>query len=300
MITGGSGQLGRALKRHRWPDGVKIVAPWRGELDLADADAVSGYLLATGAKAVINAAAYTAVDKAEDAPAAAFHANALVPAALAEAALSAEAALVHVSTDYVFDGTLGRPYEVADTVAPANVYGASKAAGELAVRAAQPRSAVVRTSWLLGPDGPNFARTMLRLAEERDEVAVVADQRGRPTLADDLAGALAAIALRMIEDRAAPTGVFHATNAGEATWAELAAAAFSESARLGGPTAAVRPIATADYPTPARRPPDSRLSTGRLKREHGLDLPDWRDGLPQLVAALLGGAPLNGGPAKTI
>lgn len=287
MITGGSGQLGRALKRRAWPDGVRIVAPWRGELDLSDAAAVSGYLEATGASAVINAAAYTAVDKAETDRAAAFRGNAFVPAALAEAAAGAGAALIHVSTDYVFDGSKTGPYEVSDLVAPINVYGASKAAGELAVRSIQPRSAVVRTSWLVSPDGANFVTTMLRLARERDVLRIVADQRGAPTIAADLADALAGVALRMIADEAAPTGVFHAANDGATDWAEFAQAIFGAAAAHGIKAPTVEPISTQDYPTPARRPKNSVLSTARLARDYGLKLRPWREALPGLVEEML-------------
>ncbi len=293
-VTGGSGQLGGALKRLSWPEGVTVVAPLRDEVDLADADAVSGYLLATGAQAVINAAAYTAVDRAESEQAEAFRVNAQVPAAIAEAARAADIPLVHVSTDYVFDGALARPYEVTDVVAPINVYGASKAAGELAVRSIQPRSAIVRTSWLVSAGGQNFVTTMLRLARERPRLSIVADQRGRPTVAGDLAGALAKIALRMIDDADAPAGVFHVANEGETTWFDFAAAIFAESARRGGPSPELCAIATADYATAARRPLNSRLSTARVQRDHGISLPPWRDRLPDLVAAILDRAPLNG------
>lgn len=294
MATGGSGQLGSALKRLSWPVGVTVVAPHRDEVDLADADAVSGYLLATGARAVINAAAYTAVDRAESEQAEAFRVNAQIPAAIAEAARAADAPLVHVSTDYVFDGALARPYEVADVVAPINVHGASKAAGELAVRSIQPRSAIVRTSWLVSPVGQNFVTTMLRLGRERPRLSVVADQHGRPTIAGDLAEALATMTLRMIGDADAPTGVFHAANEGETTWFDFAAVIFAESARRGGPCPELGAIATADYPTAAKRPLNSRLSTARLERDHGISLPPWRDRLPGLVAAILDRAPLNG------
>lgn len=287
LITGGSGQLGQALKRRAWPEGVRIVAPWRGEVDLSDAEAVSGFMHAARVDVVINAAAYTAVDEAEARPAAAFHGNALVPAALAEAAVAAGAPLVHVSTDYVFDGALARPYEVNDLVAPINVYGASKAAGELAVRAIQPRSAIVRASWLIGPDGSNFLKTMLRLARGTDPVRVVDDQTGRPTLTDDLAAALANVALRLVRDPDAPTGVFHFANAGATSWRGLAAAIFEAAREAGLEAPETIPIATRDYPRPARRPANSELSTSRIERAYGLTPRPWAEALPALVAATL-------------
>ena len=287
LVTGGSGQLGRALRCHAWPEGVTIVAPWRGELELADADAVSGFMQATRAEAVINAAAFTAVDQAESRPAAAFHGNALVPAAIAEAAAGAGAPLVHVSTDYVFDGASNHPYETDHLVQPLNVYGASKAAGELAVRAIQPRSAIVRTSWLVSPDGSNFLKTMLRLALTRDRIGVVDDQRGRPTIAADLAAALATVALRLVRDAEAPTGVFHFANEGATTWWGFAAAIFEAASERGIKVPAVDAIATSAYPTPARRPANSELSTRRIERDYGIVPPSWRAALPGLIEAAL-------------
>lgn len=287
LVTGGSGQLGRALRSHAWPEGVKVVAPWRGEVDLADADAVSGFMHATRAAVVINAAAFTAVDEAESRPAAAFHGNALVPAAIAEAAAAAGAPVVHVSTDYVFDGTGSGAYETGDLVRPVNVYGASKAAGELAVRAIQPRSAVVRTSWLVSPDGSNFLKTMLRLARTRDRIGVVDDQRGRPTVAADLASALATIALRLVDDPLAPAGVFHFANEGATSWRGFAVAIFEAAAARGLKVPEVDPIATSAYPTPARRPANSELSTRRIERDYGIAPPSWRAALPGLVEAAL-------------
>lgn len=287
MITGGSGQLGQALKRHPWPEDVRVVAPLRGEVDLSNSGAAAGFMRAARVDVVVNAAAFTAVDEAESRQAAAFSANALIPAALAEAAAAAGAPLVHVSTDYVFDGALTRPYEINDLVAPINVYGASKAAGELAVRSIQPRSAVVRSSWLIGPDGDNFLTTMLRLAAGAKPLRVVDDQVGRPTVAADLAAALATVALRLARDRDAATGVFHFANQGATSWRGLAEAILAEARGRGLDAPPVEPIATREFPRPAKRPANSELSTLRIEQAYGLRPRPWAEALPEIVAAAL-------------
>ncbi len=288
LIAGGSGQLGRALIAHPWPDGVTTVAPTRRELDVADADAVKAWLRASPVSAVINAAAYTAVDRAEIEIAAAFAANALGPAALAEGARAAGAPLVHVSTDYVFAGDGSAPHEVDAAVAPLNVYGASKAAGELAVSLGQPRSAIVRASWLVDAGRSSFVAAMLRLARERPVARVVDDQHGAPTIATDLAAALATIALRMAADEAAPAGLFHFANEGDTTWHGFAAAIFAELAARGIETPRLETISSADYGAPARRPKNSRLSTARIRRDYGVIPRPWASALPGLIDGLLG------------
>jgi dTDP-4-dehydrorhamnose reductase len=287
LVTGGAGQVGHELASRPWPAGVEILAPERARLNVADADTVSAFLAAAKVDAVINCAAYTAVDKAETEIAAAFEANALAPAVLAEATLKADIPLVHVSTDYVFDGTREGPYEVDDPVRPIGVYGASKAAGEYAVRFGNPRSAVVRAAGVVSARRTNFAKTMLRYGQEREVVRVVDDQRGAPTLAGDLAEALATIALRLIADRDAPTGLFHFSNAGPTTWHGFAAAIFDAARAKGLKTPRLEPIATADYPTPARRPANSLLSTARIARDYGVRPRPWRDGLPRLIDDIL-------------
>lgn len=290
LVLGGSGQLGYELIHRAWPAGVEVTAPERDALDILDPEALGAAIRSVGAKAVINAAAYTAVDKAESETAAAFAANAHAPAAIAEAARIEGVPLIHVSTDYVFDGRGSAPYEVDHPVAPLNVYGASKAAGELAVRFGQPRSAIVRTSWLVSARRSNFVRTMLRLGQSQTQLRVVADQHGAPTLASDLADAIAAIALRMIEDETAPTGLFHFSNAGATTWAGFAGAIFEAAAARGIPTPTIAAISTADYPTPARRPAYSVLSTTRIERDYGVTPAPWRERLPALVDEILGEA----------
>ncbi|MFZ2107924.1 MAG: dTDP-4-dehydrorhamnose reductase, partial [Roseiarcus sp.] len=197
--------------------------------------------------------------------------------------------VIHISTDYVFDGALDRPYREDDAPAPIGAYGRSKLAGEIAVAAANPDHVILRTAWVYSPFGANFVKTMLRLGENSSEVSVVADQLGGPTSALDIADAVIAVARRMTAsaDRAGLSGVFHMTGRGEATWAEFAEAIFAEASAHGRKPVAVRPITTAEYPTPARRPANSRLDASRLREAYGVELPHWRDSLKSCVARLL-------------
>ena len=286
LVTGGAGQVGLELARVAWPARVRLHTPARAELDLADADAVRALFARIPFKAVINSGAYTAVDKAETEVAAAFAANAMGPALLAEATRSAGIPLVQVSTDYVFDGSGEQDYAETDPVGPLGVYGASKLAGEYAVRTGNPRSVVLRTAWVLSVHRANFLKTMLRLAADRPALRVVDDQTGSPTSARDIAQALADITLKMIADPDAPTGVYHFVNGGSTTWAGLAREVFARSAALGGPSAEVEGIATADYPTPARRPSNSRLSTFKITRDYGVAPRPWQDAVAEIVAEL--------------
>ncbi len=288
LVLGGSGQVGTALARLPLPEGVALVAPPRSTCDLVDPASVVATVAARPWAAVINTAAYTAVDRAETEIAAAWTLNALGPAVLAEATARAGIPLVHVSTDYVFSGALDRPYREDDPIGPVGVYGGSKEGGEQAVRTANPRHAILRTAWVVSPHRANFLKTMLRLAAERDELRVVADQRGCPTSAGDLAEALLAVALRLADDPAAPTGTFHAVNAGETTWADFASAIMAASAARGGPSARIVPITTADYPTPARRPANSRLATDRLAEAFDIRLRPWQEATEAIVADLSG------------
>ena len=287
LVTGGTGQVGLALRRLSWPEPFRLVAPTRAELDLTNADAIAALFADHSFAAVINPAAWTAVDLAESEPAAAFGANTTAPAWLAEACGTSDTPLVHLSTDYVFDGTLDRPYREDDPFAPLGVYGASKLAGELAVRAIQPRSVVLRTAWVVSPDRVNFLKTMLKLAAERDVVRVVADQQGCPTTAADIAAALQTITLRLIAERDAPTGVFHFAGAGETSWAGLAEAIFAASRARGGPWATVEPIPTTAYPTPARRPANSRLDCRRIANAYGIIPRDWRAATDEITGQVL-------------
>ncbi|MHB2166876.1 dTDP-4-dehydrorhamnose reductase [Alsobacter sp. R-9] len=291
LILGGAGQLGLELQRARWPQGVALFAPTRADVDLSDMAAVARVVAGRAWKAVINAAAYTAVDKAESDVAAAWTLNAVLPAVLAHETARAGVPIVHVSTDYVFDGTSPTPYETDDPVAPLGVYGASKEGGEQGVRTGNPRHAIVRTAWVVSPFRANFVKTMLRLASERPSLRVVADQHGTPTVAADLAAALVTVATALARGDA-PTGTFHFANAGETTWHGLASEVMALSRSMGGPGVPVEPIATADYPTPARRPANSRLSTSRMTRDYGIAPRPWQQAVADVVQELQG-APMH-------
>jgi dTDP-4-dehydrorhamnose reductase len=291
LVLGGSGQIGTELRRFAWPDRVTVHAPTRADLDVADESALVRAVSARNWAAVINAAAYTAVDKAESETLAAWRLNALVPAVLAAETVRKCIPLVHISTDYVFDGAADRPYVESDPVGPLGVYGASKEAGEQAVRSANPRHAIVRTAWLVSPHGSNFVKTMLRLARERDNLRVVSDQRGCPTSAADLAGTLAAIALRLAQEPEAPCGTYHAVNMGEATWCEFAQEIMVQAAQRGARTVPVEAIRTADFPTSAKRPANSRLSTDKLTSDYGLSIRPWVSALSQILDELIGCPP---------
>lgn len=288
LVLGGAGQVGLELQRLRWPEGVSVVAPGRDALDLADEGAIERAIADGGFGAVINTAAYTAVDKAEQDVAAAWRANAMAPAILAAATARAGVPIVHVSTDYVFDGRKGEPYEVGDAVAPLGVYGASKEGGEQAVRTANPRHAIVRTAWVVSPHRANFVKTMLRLAGERPALRVVDDQWGNPTIAADLAAALAQIALRLAQDATAPAGTYHFANRGDVSWRGFAAEIMAQSQARGGSCVPVEAITTADFPTPARRPANSRLSTRAVTAAFGIEPRPWRDALGDILDTLLG------------
>jgi dTDP-4-dehydrorhamnose reductase len=289
LLTGGSGQLGRELLRLGWPEWMTLDAPGREALDLSDAEALGARVRDGGYAAVINAGAYTAVDAAEGDAVAAWRINALAPAALAAACAERGVPIVQLSTDYVFDGAKDGPWLPDDPIRPLSVYGASKAGGELAVRASGARHPIVRTAWVVSPHGRNFVKTMLRLGAERDELGVVADQHGSPTAAADLARAVQAVTLRLTRDAALQSGTWHAVNAGEATWHELAEHVFAEAGRRGRQAPRVNAIRTSDYPTPAARPANSRLDTATFARDFGLVLPPWREGVSGIVAELLEG-----------
>jgi dTDP-4-dehydrorhamnose reductase len=288
-VTGKHGQVAQSLIERAALAGHEVLPLGRPEFDLTRPDGLEALLAALRPDAVVSAAAYTAVDKAESEPELAHAANALGPAALARAAAALDLPLVHLSTDYVFDGAGARPYQESDPVAPLGVYGRTKLAGEAAVLAAHPgNSAILRTAWVFSPFGSNFAKTMLRLAADRDELGVVGDQVGNPTNAIDIADGILRVAENLMRDRAANLrGVFHMTAAGETSWAGFAKAIFAASRQRGGPHAAVREIATADYPTPARRPANSRLDCSQLAKCHQVRLPDWQTATGQIVARLV-------------
>jgi len=291
LVTGATGQLGTELAWTAWPEGWSPVALGRGALDLADLHAIAATVAGGhGGRpwaAVVNAGAYTAVDRAESDVVAAWTINALAPAALAAACRDANVPLVQVSTDYVFPGDRDGAWQVDDPVAPLGVYGASKLSGELAVRTSGARHAIVRTAWVVSAHGANFVKTMLRLGTERETLRVVADQVGSPTSAADLAQALATIAVRLAEDRYAPTGTFHFANAGATDWAGFATEIFRQSALRSGPSATVARIATADYPTPARRPANSLLDTSALHTAYGIVPRPWQQALGDILDTLV-------------
>ena len=289
LVTGQKGQVVSALAE-RAPEGVEVLTLGRPELDLSDPASIRDAFDGETADVVVNAAAYTAVDKAEEEPELASRVNGVGAGLVAEAARRLGAPVIQLSTDYVFDGSLDRPYREDDRTAPLGAYGRSKLEGEEAVAAANPRSVILRTAWVYSPFGANFVKTMLRLGETRDEVRVVADQLGSPTNALDIADAIFAVALRMLaEPGPEDYGVFHLTGAGEATWAEFAQSIFSEAQALGRKPVKVTPITTAQYPTPARRPANSRLDGALLERVYGIRPPPWRDSLKPVVARLLEG-----------
>lgn len=288
LITGAAGQLGIELQRCPWPDGWDVVAFDRGALDLADPEAIAAIMSERDWTAVINAAAYTAVDKAESDVVTAWRVNAVAPAAFGAACARAGIPLVQVSTDYVFAGDKAGAWHVDDPVAPLGVYGASKLGGELAVRTSGARHAIVRTSWVVSAHGQNFIKTMLRVGQDRDMLTVVDDQRGSPTGAADLAQALMTIAIRLVEDAQAPGGTFHFSNQGTVSWAGFAAEIFRQSAMRGGPTAQVAPIATKDYPTPARRPANSLLDTRAIRDAFGIEPRQWQAAVGEILDELIG------------
>ncbi|ABD06274.1 dTDP-4-dehydrorhamnose reductase [Rhodopseudomonas palustris HaA2] len=287
-VTGRHGQVARSLLE-RAPADIDIVPLARPEVDLQQPRAVAEAMAAARPDAVVNAAAYTAVDLAETEAELAHRINEAGAGAVAAAAARLGIPVVHLSTDYVFDGSLSRPYREDDETGPLGVYGASKLAGERAVAAGNPDHAILRTAWVYSPFGKNFVRTMLTLAETRDELSIVCDQRGAPSYALDIADGIFTVVRNLLArpDDAALRGVFHMTGRGDTDWAGFAEAIFACSADAGGPAARVKRIATSDYPTAARRPANSRLDTARLAARHGVRLPDWRDSLPSCVDRLL-------------
>ncbi len=289
LLLGGNGQVGRELRRSLAPLGELVVATRDGAdadvaADFEAPEAVAALVARSAPDVVVNAAAYTAVDRAEtDAPAA-YRANTEAPGAIALACARRDALLVHYSTDYVFDGAARRPYREDDPTAPLGVYGASKLAGEAAIRASGARHAILRTAWVYAAHGRNFLATMLRLAGERDELRVVADQVGAPTAAGWIADATAGILRRGV----AQAGTWHLVAGGETSWHGFAAEIMRQAHAAGliARMPRVVPIETADYPTPARRPAYSVLDTARLQRDFGIVPPDWREGLQRTLAEL--------------
>ncbi len=284
LLTGAEGQLGWEVAR-RVQAPLTVRATTRAQLDITNREQVLNVIADTMPKVIINAAAYTAVDKAEANSDIAFSVNRDGPAFLAEACSRSNLPLIHLSTDYVFDGTKTTPYAESDASAPLGVYGASKHAGEMAVREACIQHVILRTAWVYGVHGNNFVKTMLRLARERTELRVVDDQYGSPTFAGDLADAVLAVARRLIGGTCPPDGVgtFHCTGDGATTWCNFARKIFEIAEPRIQAIPDVQPITTADYPTPARRPANSALDCSKLERVYGIALRPWEEALTDML-----------------
>ena len=285
LVLGAGGQVGRALRRHSWPVGKAMTALNRGGLDITRREAVSATMAGSRPDIVVNAAAYTAVDRAEAEPDLAWAANCDGAAHVAAACRDAGVPLIHISTDYVFDGTKAGPYREDDPVNPLGVYGASKEAGERAVRATLPEHVILRTASVYSAHGNNFVTTMLRLGGNRPVLRVVADQTGSPTAAADIAGAIARIA-RDIGAGNTAWGTYHFVGAGAVTRHGFAEAIFELAEYRRGPKPRIEAIATADYPTPAQRPANSVLDCTRIREVFGIEPRPWRTALAEIIAEL--------------
>jgi dTDP-4-dehydrorhamnose reductase len=287
LVAGKTGQLARCLAQEARRRGSALVALGRPELDLGRPELVARVVMAHAPRAIVNAAAYTAVDRAEAEPALAVAVNRDGASALAAAAARLGVPFIHISTDYVFDGRKDAPYREEDAPCPLGAYGRSKLEGEAAIRAVCPQGVILRTSWVYSPFGQNFLTTMLRLAATREKVTVVDDQHGAPTAAPDLAAAILDLAERLTARRMDDTGgVYHLAGAGETTWHGFAAAIFAGWARRGHRVPVLAPITTAQYPTAARRPANSRLDCSKIARVFGLRLPPWQISLERCLDEL--------------
>lgn len=291
LVTGRGGQLATGLEAALPVQGFDPILVGQPDFEFDQPETVAAGFAAARPDAVVNCAAWTAVDAAEENEAAAFRANALGPEMVARLCAAAGIPLIQISTDYVYDGRKAAPYVEEDAPNPVGAYGRTKLAGEWAALAANPRTAVLRTAWVFAPMGNNFVRTMLRVGAERPELRVVADQHGSPTAAPDLADAIAGVLARIRQTgwQDDYRGVFHAVAAGATTWHAFAEAIFAAAAPFGGPRPSVQAIATADYPTKAARPTDGRLDTTRLARVFGVRLPSWQDGLGRVIRDLHAG-----------
>ncbi|MEK6637821.1 MAG: dTDP-4-dehydrorhamnose reductase [Pseudomonadota bacterium] len=288
LLTGGTGQIGAAIAKAAERRGFTVYAPARDRLDLTKVDEIVAAVDADDWSIIINCAAYTAVDKAQSEPALANGINRVAPGIFASEAARRAIPIIHLSTDYVFDGGKASPYIEDDPVYPLGVYGASKESGEAAVRAYNPAHAIIRTAWVLSAGGGNFVDTMLRLACERDEIGVVNDQVGCPTSAPDIAEAVLSIAARMTRDGVSPSGTWHFVNSGSATWHDLAAFIFAKVEARGLKAPRLKAIATSEYPTPARRPANSQLDTTRIAKDFGITARHWHDAIGDILNERLG------------
>lgn len=288
LVTGRHGQVVTALQAVA-PQRVTLIPLGRPETDLAEPNTLQDAIEAAMPDVIISAAAYTAVDKAESEPDLARTINGLAPEALSHIARELHVPILHLSTDYVFDGSKAEPYGEDDATGPVSVYGATKLLGEQGIRHGTDNHVILRTAWVYSPFGANFVKTMLRLSETRDELNVVADQHGCPTSALDIAAALIEIAQKMKKDSSPHLrGTFHLTAPDEATWAEFAQAIFAGQQARGGKAVTVHPIPSSAYPTPAKRPANSRLNGAKLKAAYGIELPSWRMSLQTVLDQLIG------------
>lgn len=290
LVVGRSGQVAQALANAVWPR-LSVEVQGRESIDLCQPSSVANVIAGGRWGAVVNAAAFTAVDRAEAEPDMAFAVNRDGPAALAAACAEAGIPLIHLSTDYVFDGTKTEPYSEDDPVNPLSIYGASKAEGEAAVRAQLDAHVIMRTSWVFSATGSNFVKTMLRLAAERTELSIVDDQRGCPSAAHDIASAIVRVTSALIEGKRDGFGTLHFAGAGPTTWHGFACEIFRQAA-LRGHTAPrrLKAISTSAYPTPARRPANSTLDTARITQVYGIEPRPWAEGLSETLDTLLGPA----------
>ncbi|GBQ26079.1 dTDP-4-dehydrorhamnose reductase [Acetobacter estunensis NRIC 0472] len=290
LVTGGNGQLATSLANL---GGARVVRVGRPEFDFERPETIKATLAKYNPSAVVNAAAWTAVDLAETEVAGADAANCTGPALLAAACAKRNIPFVHVSTDYVFSGDKGAPYVETDPVSPETVYGRTKAEGEQKVLAADPKAIILRTSWVYSAHGKNFVRTMINAGAKNPALKVVGDQRGNPTCSDDLAQAILDI-LGLIERNGWKdefAGIYHACGTGEATWHELAVAALEEAAKHGQKMPEVAAIRTEDWPTPAKRPADSRMDNGKLAQVFGVKMPQWRESVARTVTTVFENKP---------
>jgi dTDP-4-dehydrorhamnose reductase len=280
LLTGGTGQVGQAVLRHAEEHDLDIVAPNRTQMDLTNAQSIADMVASRPWSAVLNCAAYTAVDRAETDAELAEQVNAVAPAIMAAETATRDIPIIHVSTDYVFDGTNGAPYTEEDAVNPLGVYGQTKEMGERAVRTYNQRHAIIRTAWVVSAGGANFVNTMIRLAAERPEVSVVDDQIGCPSSALDIAETLLVVADHLHEQ----SGTWHFVNSGDASWYDLAARIFVNMDQRGLPTPALKAIPSSQYPTPAKRPSNSRLSTLAIQRDFGIKPRHWHEAIDAVLA----------------
>ncbi|RKE79239.1 dTDP-4-dehydrorhamnose reductase [Rhizobium sp. AG855] len=289
LVTGREGQVVSALVELGWhQEEFEILALGRPDLDLADTRSIDGAITARQPDIIVSAAAYTAVDQAETDTASAHAVNGVAPGEIGRVASRLGIPVIHLSTDYVFDGTKTSPYEETDPTNPVGVYGRSKLEGEHALAAATDDHVILRTAWVYSPFGRNFVKTMLTVAATRDRLSVVDDQQGNPTSALDIADAIVTVARNLLQDRASTLrGTFHLAGRGAASWADFAAGIFETSRLMGGPSAELARITSADYPTAARRPANSRLHTAKLASVHGVTLPDWQSSMRTVVSRCL-------------